>query len=324
MKTNSNFQKISSLFLLVYIFLFGLILINPINVSGAECVSGAGEYCLLEPLPLTDNNTTVEKTNIGTYIPQFIRLIIALAGALAVIMLIFAGFQYITSDGFGKKSNAREKINSALLGLLLIIGSYSILYTINPKTLTLDLSIMKAVPEGEALQNSIPRTTTLPENLESGGGTSGGSSGGTGVLLCSRDQWPTIAKTNNEYYEARPAPELQKLISCIQQNTAGRNLGSIYTIDQSNPVCNYTRGQTTCSTRCSHSQNSCHYGGDNGSQGALAVDFGNEVNGDAIIAAAKSCGSGSARCEDSSGNTVACKPGSGATHVHVNAASCNK
>lgn len=129
----------------------------------AACDStGSNDYCLLEPIPLSNDNVVQDKVNITTYIPQAIRLGIALAGALAVIMLIFAGFQYISSEGFGKKSDAKEKIQNALLGLLLVIGSYSILYTINPELLVLNLNI-KPLEGGEGLVTEIPGQQPPPE-----------------------------------------------------------------------------------------------------------------------------------------------------------------
>ena len=101
--------------------------------------------------------------------------------------------------------------------------------------------------------------------------------------------------------------------------------GSLYTYDNSNELCNYTRNSGQCSLTCSHSRNSCHYGGSSGSQGALAVDFGNESNGDAIIQAAGSCGvpSSKARCENAAGVNVGCAAGSGATHVHISTLICD-
>ena len=109
----------------------------------------------------------------------------------------------------------------------------------------------------------------------------------------------TLAKANNEPYPARTSSSVQKeLLPCIAQKTGqplpsegGSNsfYGSMFTFDHTHESCNYTRGQPTCET-CSHTVNSCHYGGANGSDGALAVDFGNEKNADKIMAAAKQCG----------------------------------
>jgi hypothetical protein len=151
-----RFNTKNLIFLIIFFFQFSfLFLLSPIYARG-ECV--AGEYCLLAPLPLNNGNLVKDSTKITEYIPQVLRLVIALAGAMAVIMLIFAGFQYISSEGFGKKSDAKEKIQNALLGLLLVIGSYSILYTINPDLLTLNLNI-------NPVHRGTPLESETPENL---------------------------------------------------------------------------------------------------------------------------------------------------------------
>lgn len=157
MKINSK-TKYFIVFIASIFLVGGLNFFTSIEVVYAApppCTATGNEYCLLEPIPLNDNNVVQNKISIATYIPQMIRLSIALAGAMAVIMLIFAGFQYISSEGFGKKSDAKEKIQNALLGLLLVIGSYSILYTINPELLVLDLNIAP-VPGGEGLVTETP------------------------------------------------------------------------------------------------------------------------------------------------------------------------
>jgi hypothetical protein len=64
------------------------------------------------------------------YLPAVFALSILIAGALAVIMVIIGGIQYIGSESFSSKSAAKETIQKALIGLLLAIGAYAILYTI--------------------------------------------------------------------------------------------------------------------------------------------------------------------------------------------------
>lgn len=146
-----------------------------------------------------------------------------------------------------------------------------------------------------------------------------GQTGSSGT--CNSPQ--SEATTHNEPFPRKNSSELDSLVSCIKSKLPGENLGSIFTYDQGHEICNYTRGQRTCSS-CSHAINSCHYGGRNGSQGAQAVDFGNEAIGDKIINAANQCGakSAGARCETAGGQRVPCNS-SGANHVHVNSGTCD-
>lgn len=140
--------------------------------------------------------------------------------------------------------------------------------------------------------------------------------------ICFRPQ--ELARQNNAVYPRKNALELDQLISCVKSKLPGENLGSVYTFELSNTLCNYTRGAETCG-KCAHAVNSCHYGGSNSAQGSLAVDFGNEDIGDKIIQAAYECGAkpGGARCEDAGGNKAACTDPL-ATHVHINSKSCDR
>lgn len=146
--------------------------------------------------------------------------------------------------------------------------------------------------------------------------------GGGSVTLPSEQCASTaqLAQTYNTSATIQNAPELDQMIACIKNNLSGKTLGSEFTFDQSHSKCNFTRGNAVCDTSCSHTVNSCHYGGSSGSNGSLAVDFGNEAIGDDIIAAASKCNAGFARCENDDGQGVPC---SSATHVHVSTQSCD-
>lgn len=152
----------------------------------------------------------------------------------------------------------------------------------------------------------------------SGGGGQSSTSGGS--ASCNDPQ--ALAAQNNEPYPRKKSAELDTLISCIKGKLPGQDLGSVFTYENTNQLCNYTRGDTMCGA-CQHAKNSCHYGGHAGTDGAMAVDFGNEVIGDKIIdAALNQCGAKAARCEDDNGNPVSCSAPS-ATHVHANSESCD-
>lgn len=94
---------------------------------------------LLSPLPglnlvqVGDGNTGAG--GLGEWVNLILRIIIGLASLLAVIMIILAGVQYMSSDMVTSKGSAKEKIQDALIGLLLALGIFIILNTINPDLL---------------------------------------------------------------------------------------------------------------------------------------------------------------------------------------------
>lgn len=59
---------------------------------------------------------------------------IALGGIIAFVALLIAGFHYLTSVGDpGKMKEAMNRIKAAIGGLILLLGSWLILHTINPE-----------------------------------------------------------------------------------------------------------------------------------------------------------------------------------------------
>ena len=114
----------------------------------------ADEYTLLAPLPGIgiDPNCTVDcKTDLQRYLPGAFKLIIGIAAALAFVMITFGGMTYVVSDSINGKEDGRAYITNAVWGLVLVIGAYTILYTINPQILNFDLTIKTPqVKQGEA------------------------------------------------------------------------------------------------------------------------------------------------------------------------------
>ena len=113
-------------------------LMSDVNIVFAQTPT---EYNLLAPIPLSTPNTPDASTNAKEYIPGLFRLIIAIAGALAVVKIIFGGIQYMSTDAFSGKEEAKGTIQNAIWGLLLAMGAWMILYTINPKLTTFNLNI---------------------------------------------------------------------------------------------------------------------------------------------------------------------------------------
>lgn len=114
--------------------------------SNDELFMKPGCYGLLAPLGETTEINLNDKDNpfsLGDYVNLIVGIVIAIASLLAVVMLVVGGVQYMTTDAFSGKSEARETITKALLGLILALGSYLILKTINPNLLSVEPNIEK-------------------------------------------------------------------------------------------------------------------------------------------------------------------------------------
>jgi hypothetical protein len=103
------------------------------------------EYTLLEPLPDLDKgaNSTVSTIKFSDYVKYTFNLFVALSAAAAVFMIVLGGFQYITTDSWMGKNEGVKKVTNALLGLLLVLGSYLLLRTIDPRLVEIPSTLVK-------------------------------------------------------------------------------------------------------------------------------------------------------------------------------------
>ena len=116
---------------------------NLLDLIFIKAYAASADYTPLAPIPQLLNSSG--GVDIATYIPNAVKLIIAIAGGLAVIRIIVGGIQYMSTDAFMGKTEARGTIQNAILGLLLAIGAYTILYNLNPELL--DIKVLQPLPE---------------------------------------------------------------------------------------------------------------------------------------------------------------------------------
>jgi hypothetical protein len=97
-----------------------------------------------EPQTLTANRASIAP-NINTAdfsgaLTGVFQWLIVIAGVLAAVFLVMAGFQYMTTDAFSAKGAAKKRIQEIFIGLALALSSVLILQTINPAIVNFDLS----------------------------------------------------------------------------------------------------------------------------------------------------------------------------------------
>ena len=121
--------------------LVSLILLLP-SVSLAACPTGSGPVCLnlqYPSFPSFGNLDLNDQQDLNQVVAWFYYFIVGIAGLAAFVMLVWGGFQYLSSAGNPAAiGDAKDKIKSALLGLLIILASFLILQVINP-----ELTILK-------------------------------------------------------------------------------------------------------------------------------------------------------------------------------------
>jgi len=75
------------------------------------------------------------------FIVYFFNLMVAVGGLIAVVIVIMAGIEWMTSDGNPSKiESAKDKIKNTLLGVAVLMGCYVILNIINPTLTTVKIN----------------------------------------------------------------------------------------------------------------------------------------------------------------------------------------
>ncbi len=118
-------------------------------------------YTLLEPLPCIDgtgnnckNGDVIPTVSIRDYISYVFKFAIALAVFLATVVIIWAGFEYMWSEIPFVKSNAKGRIQNAIMGLLAALASFLILQTIDPRLVQIntELPMIKIAIDKDTLE----------------------------------------------------------------------------------------------------------------------------------------------------------------------------
>ncbi len=134
-----SFKKIIILF--VFILFFQFIYISPVSAVN----EGGIMFTPSVPIPGLDVpergiEIKGDFSTLTEYISKFYKFAIGLAGILSVIMLTIAGLMWLTAGGSASQiGKAKQMIGGSLTGLVLILLSYTILYTINPDIVALKL-----------------------------------------------------------------------------------------------------------------------------------------------------------------------------------------
>ncbi len=144
------------------------------GVQKIEAADGQNyQYVPLAPIGQYVPAQNATGGNLSGYINNMYKLGIGIATALAVLMLMWGGITYMTTDAIGGKEEAKEKINNAFLGLFIALASYLILKTINPDLLNtnLDSKIQTVNAPGTAgvAQGSTGGVNTVPDDANGGG-----------------------------------------------------------------------------------------------------------------------------------------------------------
>lgn len=111
-----NLKQIPALLLLV------LILIFPYFVFASSVLDNMGGVAV------GGYDTGVEsETGLSEIIGMIINAGLSLLGVIFIVLIIYAGFNWMTAGGDeGKVETAKKTLSRAIIGLIIVAGSYSI------------------------------------------------------------------------------------------------------------------------------------------------------------------------------------------------------
>ncbi|MBI2098961.1 hypothetical protein HYT45_00935 [Candidatus Uhrbacteria bacterium] len=99
---------------------------------------------------------------LADYLSGLYRYLIGVVGIFAGLMLAVGGAQYLTSGGSPDRVGAaKEKIRNALIGMVIALGSYVILYTINPELVRFGALKIKQVEKVPLVFSELLTTTVV-------------------------------------------------------------------------------------------------------------------------------------------------------------------
>lgn len=126
-----------------------LLVLSTVAIPVSAACATPGEYELLVPI-----GTLSGCVDLAGYLKGILETTIGIAGILAVIMIVICGIQLMAAGSVSGKSAAKDCISNAIFGVLLAIGSWLLLNTINPlllkNTLTLTNAITLTTPASTA------------------------------------------------------------------------------------------------------------------------------------------------------------------------------
>lgn len=143
-------NKIQKKFLIVFLSIFGILAVNFTTLAVAW-----------PSVPVTGTQLHSSFSKLSDLIKYIYEWSIVLGGLSVFVVLIIAGIQYLTSAGNpGQIAIAKKKINSAILGLILLLSSYLILNIINPIFVDIEpidfsnIDSFKKCSEGDSVETS--------------------------------------------------------------------------------------------------------------------------------------------------------------------------
>lgn len=99
---------------------------------------------------ITKEGQYINVPYLADYIAGVYKYAVSIVSIIAIIMIMVGGLRWLTAGGNASAiGSAKETISGAVIGLILLLGSYTVLYTINPNLVNfkaLNIQLIKPDP----------------------------------------------------------------------------------------------------------------------------------------------------------------------------------
>jgi len=113
-----------------------------------HCYGGdpAENYCYPDPEPMpleiligAPGQEVAQVDDLAEYVAAWYQWLLYAGVIIAVVMIMIGGVQYMVGKGMGSIDSAKKRIQSAIIGLVILFGAYIILSTVNPQLVLLQI-----------------------------------------------------------------------------------------------------------------------------------------------------------------------------------------
>ena len=145
--------------------------------TAAAPVPSSSDYAVLAPLPCISSAPSVDANgqpvpgitcpggnlenqntvSFKTYVQYMMNLLIALAAVAAVFMIVWGGIEYMTTTSFTTKKASLDRVTHAVYGLILVLASYLILRTIDPRLVAIPSTFVPKL----TLRSDLTKNTSM-------------------------------------------------------------------------------------------------------------------------------------------------------------------
>lgn len=284
----------------------------------AQAPQAGLQYQLLEKIPFTSG---VSGSDLPGYVSALYKVALIVVTLSAVLMLSIGGFMYLTSAGnTASMGNAKGIIYDSLIGLVIALAAWLILYIINPDLVKISLKVLPPVTPLTGQAGTPEGLGTLPPESTVELAKQILASGSINLRTTGSCKSPTATVTPRSNIEAVAAGKRMAACyagpNCVAEGNNGCSddavrpsetmLKAIWTVGQSMSF------NVESIAGGPHAANSKHYVGQ-------AIDITPVTQGllDAFVKAGAAAPNGNAAsmCEKA-GKNVGCS-GGGANHIHL-------